>query len=99
MSCYGPLAVWYDRLTGDVPYGAFADHYEAEFARDGGEFRLLLDVCCGTGTLHVEAAYLQADRAPGLTRRFACESWPTFPAGEMVLAREKAKERFSPVFA
>lgn len=56
MSCYGPLAAWYDRLTGDVPYGAFADHYEAEFARDGGEFRLLLDVCCGTGTLTAELA-------------------------------------------
>ena len=51
MSCYGPLAAWYDALTGDIPYGSFADLYEAEFARDGGEFRLLLDLCCGTGTL------------------------------------------------
>lgn len=51
MSCYGPLAAWYDQLTGDVPYEQFADYYEAEFARDGGEFRLLLDLCCGTGTL------------------------------------------------
>ena len=37
MSCYGPLAAWYDQLTGDVPYAAFADLYEAEFARCGGE--------------------------------------------------------------
>ena len=51
MSCYGSLAQWYDQLTGDVPYGSFADFYEAEFARCGGEFRLLLDLCCGTGTL------------------------------------------------
>lgn len=51
MSCYGPLAAWYDQLTGDVPYEQFADYYEAEFAREGGEFRLLLDLCCGTGTL------------------------------------------------
>ena len=51
MNCYGPLAAWYDRLTGDVPYEQFADFYEAEFARCGGEFRLLLDFCCGTGTL------------------------------------------------
>ena len=51
MSCYGPLAAWYDALTGDVPYEQFADFYEAEFASDGGEFRLLLDFCCGTGTL------------------------------------------------
>ena len=51
MNAYGPLAAWYDALTGDVPYAEFADFYEAEFARDGGEFRLLLDFCCGTGTL------------------------------------------------
>lgn len=51
MSCYGPLAQWYDQLTGDVPYQAFADFYETKFAEDGGEFRLLLDLCCGTGTL------------------------------------------------
>ena len=54
MSCYGPLAVWYDQLTGDVPYQQFADFYEAEFCRCGGEFRLLLDLCCGTGTLTCE---------------------------------------------
>ena len=54
MSCYGPLAAWYDQLTGDVPYAQFADFYEAEFARQGGEFRLLLDFCCGTGTLTAE---------------------------------------------
>ena len=51
MSCYSFLAPWYDKLTGDVPYERFADFYEAEFRRDGGEFRLLLDLCCGTGTL------------------------------------------------
>ena len=51
MSCYGPLAAWYDQLTGDVPYPAFADSYEKEFKKNGGEFRLLLDLFCGTGTL------------------------------------------------
>ena len=54
MSSYASLAAWYDQLTGDVPYPAFADFYEAEFARCGGEFRLLLDFCCGTGTLTAE---------------------------------------------
>lgn len=56
MSCYNYLAPWYDSLTGDVPYNSFADFYEAEFARCGGEFRLLLDLCCGTGTLTWEMA-------------------------------------------
>ena len=56
MSCYNYLAPWYDSLTGDVPYDRFADFYEAEFTRAGGEFRLLLDLCCGTGTLTWELA-------------------------------------------
>ncbi|MBO5556769.1 MAG: class I SAM-dependent methyltransferase [Oscillospiraceae bacterium] len=56
MNCYGSLASWYDQLTGDVPYDAFANFYEAEFAACGGEFRLLLDFCCGTGTLTCEMA-------------------------------------------
>ena len=51
MSCYNFLAPWYDALTGDIPYDKFIEFYEAEFARNGGEFRLLLDLCCGTGTL------------------------------------------------
>ncbi|MBQ8216331.1 MAG: class I SAM-dependent methyltransferase [Oscillospiraceae bacterium] len=51
MSCYGPLAQWYDQLTGDVPYGEFADFYEREFAKCRGDFHLILDLCCGTGTL------------------------------------------------
>lgn len=54
MNGYGPLAPWYDLLTGDVPYAAFADYYEAGFARCGGGYRLLLDLCCGTGTLAAE---------------------------------------------
>ncbi len=54
MSSYHTLASWYDQLTGDVPYSQFAEFYEAEFARCGGEFRLLLDLCCGTGTLTAE---------------------------------------------
>ncbi len=51
MSSYGPLAEFYDSLTRDVDYGAFADRYEAAFRRDGGEFATLLDLGCGTGTL------------------------------------------------
>lgn len=54
MSCYSYLAPWYDSLTGDVPYSQFADFYEAEFERCGGQFQLLLDLCCGTGTLTCE---------------------------------------------
>ena len=54
MNCYGPLAGFYDRLTSDVDYSRFADRYEAAFREDGGEFRLLLDLCCGTGSMSLE---------------------------------------------
>ncbi len=54
MSCYDSLAVLYDRLTLDVDYGEFADRYEEAFREDGGEFHLLLDLCCGTGSLSRE---------------------------------------------
>ena len=56
MSCYDALAPWYDSLTGDVPYAAIADFYEREFAADGGDFHLLLDLCCGTGSMTWELA-------------------------------------------
>ena len=54
MSCYETLAAFYDRLTEDVDYRQFADRYEQAFSAEGGEFRLLLDLCCGTGSLSLE---------------------------------------------
>ena len=45
MSAYDALAPWYDALTGDVPYEEYADFYEKLFRDDGGEFKLLLDLC------------------------------------------------------
>ena len=54
MSSYESLAFFYDRLTEDVDYRDFADWYERSFAKDGGEFHLLLDLCCGTGSLSYE---------------------------------------------
>ncbi len=54
MSCYQRLAAFYDRLTEDVDYSSFADFYEERFHEDGGDFHLLLDLCCGTGSLSLE---------------------------------------------
>ena len=88
MNCYGPLAAWYDQLTGDVPYEQFADYYEAEFARSGGEFRLLLDLCCGTGSMTWELAgrgyeMIAADRSVDMlmqaqSKQRACAAPPLF---------------------
>lgn len=38
--------------------------------------RPFIDPCCGSGTLAIEQALRALDRAPGLGRQFACESWP-----------------------
>ena len=52
MRAYGPLAAWYDALTRDVPYEAFADYYERLFAEKGRRsIRTIVDLACGTGTL------------------------------------------------
>jgi putative N6-adenine-specific DNA methylase len=38
--------------------------------------RVLGDPCCGTGTILIEAAWMAANRAPGLGRGFLAEEWP-----------------------
>ena len=56
----------------------------------------LYDPCCGTGTLLIEAAFIALNRAPGLTRRFAMESWPvvTYNYEEIEAIRREAKLKF-----
>ncbi len=94
MSAYGPLAAWYDTLTGDVPYAQFADLYEAEFARCGGGFRLLLDLCCGTGTLTAEMArrgyeMIGVDASPDMLMQ-AREKCAELPVPPLLLCQDAA---------
>ena len=37
--------------------------------------RILLDPCCGSGTIPIEAAMIARNIAPGLNRKFACQEW------------------------
>ena len=79
MNAYGPLAFWYDRLTLDIPYEAFVDFYEKEFSADGGECKILLDLCCGTGTLTwllAERGYemIAADASPDMLMQAASKA-------------------------
>lgn len=37
--------------------------------------RLMLDTCCGSGTIPIEAAMIGRNIAPGLNRSFACQEW------------------------
>jgi 23S rRNA (guanine2445-N2)-methyltransferase / 23S rRNA (guanine2069-N7)-methyltransferase len=58
--------------------------------------RVLADPFCGTGTIPIEAALIGRNIAPGIHRRFACESWPTFGAEQWRLARENARDTVLP---
>ena len=52
MSSYEALAPFYDALTGDVDYKAWADFYEHFFKNSPVlKIRTVLDLACGTGTL------------------------------------------------
>lgn len=39
------------------------------------ENRILVDPCCGSGTIPIEAAMIGRNIAPGLNRVFACQEW------------------------
>ena len=41
--------------------------------------RVLIDPCCGSGTIPIEAAMIARDIAPGLSRSFASEEWDMIP--------------------
>ena len=56
----------------------------------------LHDPMCGTGTLMIEAAMRMANRAPGLTREFAIESWRDMPLDAFRTIREEARSAFNP---
>lgn len=62
----------------------------ARYSPDQGE--ALLDPCCGSGTIPIEAARMAAGIAPGLQRRFAAESWPYIGAACFVREKEAAAQ-------
>ena len=41
--------------------------------------RVLVDPCCGSGTIPIEAAMIARNIAPGLSRSFAAEGWDIIP--------------------
>lgn len=51
--------------------------------------RVLLDPCCGSGTIAIEAAMIGRNIAPGLSRSFACEEWEAI--GKKLWKEEKKR--------
>ena len=58
--------------------------------------RPLLDPCCGSGTILIEAVWWATDRAPGMMRDFAGEPWPAIGPRLWSDAREEAHDRHRP---
>jgi len=57
--------------------------------------RLLVDPCCGSGTIPIEAAMIAMNIAPGLNRTFACEDWDIIPREVWKEERKAAFEAIS----
>ena len=51
------------------------------------------DPFCGSGTIPIEAALIAKNRAPGLNRSFAAESFPWMPESAWKLAKEEARDK------
>lgn len=56
--------------------------------------RMLVDTCCGSGTILIEAAMMARNIAPGLNRHFASETWDFIPAE---LWKEEKKKAYQAV--
>lgn len=59
------------------------------FWRNG---RILVDPCCGSGTIPIEAAMIARNIAPGLNRNFVSEEWEAIPSKLWKEERKKAYE-------
>jgi len=62
---------------------------QLSFWREG---RLLIDPCCGSGTIPIEAAMIGMGIAPGLSRNFSAESWHMIEASQWKEERKTAFE-------
>ncbi|MBQ7501098.1 class I SAM-dependent RNA methyltransferase [bacterium] len=56
--------------------------------------RILVDPFCGSGTIAIEAAMIGLNMAPGLTRKFAAETWPFIEREAWQEALQEAEEGF-----
>tara|TARA_B100002051_G_scaffold78906_1_gene75406 strand:+ start:5314 stop:6429 length:1116 start_codon:yes stop_codon:yes gene_type:complete len=56
----------------------------------------LVDPCCGSGVLLIEAAGMVTDQAPGLGRLFALQEWADFNQELWQQELDRAKARFHP---
>ena len=75
-------------MTAPIKETLAAAMIQLSFWREG---RILVDPCCGSGTIPIEAAMIGRNIAPGLNRNFACEEWEFIPSK---LWKEERKAAF-----
>ena len=83
----------YRKLIGEAPLKETmaAAMIELSFWNSG---RILVDPCCGSGTIPIEAALIGRNIAPGLSRNFASESWHSI---DKEIWKEERKKAFSEI--
>ncbi|MDP4145828.1 MAG: class I SAM-dependent RNA methyltransferase [Bacillota bacterium] len=54
--------------------------------------KTLADICCGSGTIPIEAAMIGKNIAPGLNRSFVSEQWPSMDSELWEQVREGARK-------
>ena len=72
-------------VTAPIKETLAAAMIQLSFWRDD---RLLIDPCCGSGTIPIEAAMIGRNVAPGINRHFASEEWELMP--EKLAGRKNA---------
>lgn len=55
-------------------------------------YSTVIDPCCGSGTILIEAALYALNIAPGLHRRFAAEQWAAIDPAVWRMERERARD-------
>ncbi len=55
--------------------------------------RVLVDPCCGSGTIPIEAALIARNIAPGINRKFVSEYWSFIDKNLWKEARQEAKDK------
>ncbi len=97
MNAYHALAQSYDRLTGDVDYGAIVDFYDEILKREKLRPATAVDLACGTGSvalllaqrgMRVTAVDLSEEMLTQASRKAQRQDWPvTFVRQDMAALR------------
>lgn len=85
----------YRELTGEAPLKETLAAALVQLSYWNRE-RLLVDPCCGSGTILIEAAMIGRNIAPGINRSFAAERWPRIPQRLWAEARTAARDQALP---